>query len=88
VMQFAINNQENDTLVDGKFIVTVLWHTQPNFCSIFESKQYMPRICGPPYSPDMAPCDILLFLQIKNTFNKGKQLKMWKRSSLTQPSNC
>jgi len=34
-MQFAINTQENDTLVDGKFIVTTLWHTQPNLCSIF-----------------------------------------------------
>ena len=72
-MQFAINNQENDTLVDGKFVVTMLLHTQPNLCSIFESKRYMPRICGPPYSPDMGSCDILLFLQIKNTFSKGKQ---------------
>jgi hypothetical protein len=35
----------------------------------------MPRICGPPYSPHMAPCDILLFLQIKNTFSKGKQFE-------------
>ena len=29
--------------------------------------------CGPPYPPEMAPCDILPFLQIKNSFSKGKQ---------------
>jgi len=29
----------------------------------------------PPYSPDMGSCDILLFLQIKNTFSKGKQFE-------------
>jgi hypothetical protein len=35
----------------------------------------MPRIGGPPYSPDMVPHDIPLFLQIKNTFSKGKQFE-------------
>jgi hypothetical protein len=29
------------------------------------------------YSPDMAPCDFLLFPQIKNTF-EGNDLMMWK----------
>lgn len=69
-MQFAVNNQENGTLIEGKFIVTMHWLVQQ-----FLIRKYMPRICGPPYFPDTAPCDIFLFLQIKNTVSKGKQFE-------------
>jgi hypothetical protein len=34
-MQFAIYDQENDSLVCGTFITTQHWHVWPNMCSSF-----------------------------------------------------
>jgi len=33
MMQYAINDQENDSLVCGKFITTMHRHTRPKLCS-------------------------------------------------------
>jgi hypothetical protein len=44
MMQFAINDQANGSLVHGKFIMTMHWLIQPTFAAILRQTQ-IPHTC-------------------------------------------
>jgi hypothetical protein len=57
VIQSTVNNQENGSLVHGRFKMTVHFTLDPS-CAAVVARKNIPEVYQP---PDMVPCDFFLF---------------------------